>query len=223
MQNYLMKKRILLVEDDQDLADLLIRFLEDEYEIIHSVYPEDALIQVEIQDVDIILLDLSLPQMDGLVLCKKLYKLSKAKVIISSARSDINDKLNAFESGALDYLPKPYDPRELKARIKLHLPKEKDSKETFSFDEKALLLFFNQEKVTLSNAESEIFSILFRNKQQISSREQIANAMSSHNFESSLDSINVLIGRLRKKVHKITDNQITIKNIRLVGYKLESI
>jgi len=219
------RARILLVEDDEDLAELLIRFLSDDYFVIHTTKPSDALEEIALDDVNIILLDLSLPQMDGLELCKKLKKISHAKILISSARNIINDKLTAFESGAEDYLAKPYDPRELKARIELQLKKDTllNSATQIHIDDTSLKVFYLDKVVTLSTAEYEIFSQLFRHEGQIISREQLANATRSHDFESSLDSISVLIGRIRKKISVLDTHHDFIKTIRLSGYRYESL
>ena len=225
MQTRPYQVRILLVEDDQDLADLLIKFLEEFYGVIHVDNPMEALEQVELDDVDIILLDLTLPQMDGLLLCQKLKKISTAKILISSARSAIDDKLHAFEYGAEDYLAKPYDPRELKARIELLLRQNNEHSNNTSLflNSDTLAVHYHNKSVDLSTAEFEIFSQLFRHEGQILSREQLANAMSAHSLESSLDSISVLIGRVRKKIKILCDGGECIKTIRLAGYKYEPI
>ena len=225
MQKRVYKARILLIEDDQELADLLIKFLNLDYRVIHATNPYDALEQIMIDDVNIILLDLTLPQMDGLVLCKKLTKITKAKIIISSARSVLCDKLCAFEYGAQDYLAKPYDPRELQARIEVQLKQQNiiETSDRIIINYDTLSVKYNEKMVELSTAEYEIFSQLFRNEGQILSREQLANATSAHSLESSLDSISVLIGRIRKKLATLRDGCDCIKTIRLSGYKYESI
>ncbi|MDF1880776.1 response regulator transcription factor [Sulfurimonas sp. MAG313] len=225
MKNRAYKARILLVEDDQDLADLLIKFLQEDYDVIHLINPYDALDFIGLDDVNIILLDLSLPQMDGLVLCQKISKISKAKILISSARSAIDDKLHAFKYGAQDYLAKPYDPRELQVRIELLLNKDTrlNKDENLYLDNDALSVSYKDEQISLSTAEFEIFSQLFRHEGQILSREQLANAMDAHSLDSSLDSISVLIGRLRKKMKVLCEGADCIKTIRLSGYKYESI
>ena len=216
--------RILLVEDDQELAALLIKFLSENYSVIHTVHPDEALEQILLDDVNIILLDLTLPEMDGLLLCQKLRKVSTAKILISSARSAIDDKLDAFKYGAEDYLAKPYDPRELQARIELLLKQDKRLKthKSLYLENETLKVFFKGKSIDLSTAEFEIFSQLFRHEGQVLSREQLANAMNAHRLESSLDSISVLIGRLRKKIKTLCDGAECIKTIRLAGYKYES-
>ena len=117
--------KLLLIEDDEQMADLLKRFLEEnEMQVSHVIRPSQALAILEIETFDLIILDLSLPEMDGLELCAKIRETSDIHIIISSARSDLNDKLIGFENGADDYLPKPYSPRELLARIKTILRRQ---------------------------------------------------------------------------------------------------
>lgn len=219
------RARILLVEDDEDLAELLLRFLNDEYFVIHAIKPSDALDIIILDDVNIILLDLTLPQMDGLELCKKLKKISKAKILISSARNVIHDKLSAFEYGAEDYIAKPYDPRELKARIEIQLKKDATFKRMTDIyiDDEAFKVVYKDKSIQLSTAEYEIFSQLFRHEGQILSREQLANATDAHDFDSSLDSISVLIGRIRKKLCQLHDKHNFINTVRLSGYRYDSI
>jgi len=225
MKNRAYKARILLVEDDQELADLLIKFLSENYDVIHIVNPLDAIDQVLLDDVSIILLDLTLPEMDGLLLCKKLSKISTAKILISSARSAIDDKLHAFDNGAQDYLAKPYDPRELQVRIELLLKKDNKLNEAkgMYLESDTLKIVYKGKGIYLSTAEFEIFSQLFRNEGQILSREQLANAMNAHSLDSSLDSISVLVGRIRNKVKTLCGSSECIKTVRLSGYKYESI
>ena len=219
------RARVLLVEDDKDLAELLIRFLSDEYSVIHALTPSEALDEIAIDDVNIILLDLTLPQMDGLELCKRLKKISHAKILISSARNIIQDKLTAFEHGAEDYIAKPYDPRELKARIELQLKKDEtlNTPTKVYIQDSTLKVCYMDKEVTLSTAEYEIFSQLFRHEGQIISREQLANATKAHDFDSSLDSISVLIGRVRKKLSILENSHNFIRTVRLSGYKYESL
>jgi two-component system OmpR family response regulator len=150
-------------------------------------------------------------------------KVSDAKIIISSARSDINDKLFALENGADDYLPKPYDPRELYARIKiLHARnKESDVDSKFKLDKNECIIYKDGEPLALTMAEYQIMQLFLENKKQAFSRSDIANSVDSHRFDSGLESINVLIGRLRKKVEKDYKKPQHIKTVRGLGYKFD--
>lgn len=108
-----------MVEDDLELADVLTQYLK-QYNIEVTNYEEPflALSSLKLEKYELIILDLTLPGMDGLDVCKAIVKDFDIPIIISSARSDITDKVTALQLGADDYLPKPYDPRELEVRIK---------------------------------------------------------------------------------------------------------
>jgi two-component system OmpR family response regulator len=217
---------VLMVEDDQQIADLLIRFFDDsDFDISHVILPSQALSMIERYHFDVIILDLTLPEMDGLELCKKISKLSTAPIIISSARSDINDKLNALEYGAEDYLAKPYDPRELQARIRTLLKREGkisyESNTSFIVDNQSGTIKYNKKPLELTPAEYEMLKLFIDNPGTTLSRADIANAMDSHRFESGVDSINVIIGRIRKKIETLSPNSSYIKTIRGLGYRFD--
>lgn len=214
---------ILILEDDEAIAKLLTRYLSQYMKVTHVIYPMEALELLDEKSFDIIILDLTLPQLDGLEVCKLMRKISDAKIIISSARSDINDKLYALEHGADDYLPKPYDPRELYARIKILLKRGNEnnsqSESKFKIDKKSCIVFYDNIELVLTLAEYQIMELFLENKNQAFSRSDIANSISSHRFDSGLESINVLIGRLRQKVEKDYKNPFYIKTVRGIGYK----
>ena len=101
-------KKILLIEDDEQMAGLLRRFLvEQGLEVRHVIRPSQAMALLELESFDLIILEFSLPEMDGLDLCIKIREITDIYIIISSARSDLDDKLIGFENVADDYLPKP--------------------------------------------------------------------------------------------------------------------
>jgi len=216
--------KILMLEDDEVIAKLLIRYLSQYAEVTHKVFPLEALELLDEKEFDIIILDLTLPQLDGLEVCKLIRQTSEAKIIISSARSDINDKLYALENGADDYLPKPYDPRELYARIKiLHArnTQHNDSNSKFKLDKNECIIYKQNQALDLTMAEFQIMRLFLENKKQAFSRSDIANAVESHRFDSGLESINVLIGRLRKKVEDDYKKPQHIKTVRGLGYKFD--
>lgn len=216
--------KLLLIEDDEQMADLLTRFLvEHKMQISHVIRPSQALAILEVEEFDLIILDLSLPEMDGLELCKKIRESSEIHIIISSARSALEDKLIGFENGADDYLPKPYSPRELLARIKTILKRHGgqeavDSSSNFRVDESSTQIYFEHKVLKLTLAEYEILKLLIKRANQTVSREDIANSIDSHRFDSGVESINILIGRIRKKLD--TDNFDTyIQTVRGIGYR----
>lgn len=216
--------KTLLIEDDIAIADVLTRFLNtNDIEVIHAIKPSQALNLLKKSSVDMIILDLTLPEIDGLELCSQLRHISHAPIIISSARSDINDKLTGLENGADDYLAKPYDPRELLARMQSVLKRTgkiaPNQDVRFVVDEESTQIFHNNQVLDLTPAEYQILKLFIDNSGQTISRADIANSIESHRFESGMESINVLIGRLRKKIEVDTHKPQYLKTIRGIGYR----
>ncbi|CAA6805025.1 MAG: DNA-binding response regulator [uncultured Sulfurovum sp.] len=221
----MIKKKILLIEDDEQMAELLRRFLvEQELEVSHVTRPSQAIALLELEKFDLIILDLSLPEMDGLDLCIKIREITDIYIIISSARSDLADKLIGFENGADDYLPKPYSPRELLARIKSIFKRDSSVKaekvlnSRFNVDEESTQISFDKEVLKLTLAEYEILKLLIKRSGQTVSREEIANSIDSHRFDSGVESINILIGRIRKKLDPNKFDTF-IQTVRGIGYR----
>ena len=216
--------KLLLIEDDEQMADLLKRFLEENtMQVSHVIRPSQALAILEIESFDLIILDLSLPEMDGLELCSKIRETSDIHIIISSARSDLNDKLVGFENGADDYLPKPYSPRELLARIKTILRRQgkeeaKEEPGRFTVDENSTQILLDGNVLKLTLAEYQILKLLIKKVNQTVSREAIANSIDSHRFDSGVESINILIGRIRKKLDA-NKYDAFIETVRGIGYR----
>jgi two-component system OmpR family response regulator len=161
--------------------------------------------------------------MDGLELCVKIREISDIHIIISSARSDLNDKLIGFENGADDYLPKPYSPRELLARIKTILKRQghkevNNVQSRFRVDASSTQIFFDAKALKLTLAEYEILKLLIKKANQTVSREDIANTIDSHRFDSGVESINILIGRIRKKLDP-KNYDAFIETVRGIGYR----
>jgi len=217
--------KLLLIEDDEQMADLLGRFLEEQQmHVSHVTRPSQAMTILEIEKFDLIILDLSLPEMDGLELCRKIREITDIYIIISTARSDLDDKLIGFENGADDYLPKPYSPKELLARIKSMLKRqgnlkvEEQNESRFKIYEERTQIFFDEEALQLTLAEYEILKLLMKRHAQTVSREEIANSIDSHRFDSGVESINILIGRIRKKLDP-NNYDTFIQTVRGIGYR----
>jgi two-component system OmpR family response regulator len=176
---------------------------------------------------DLIILDLTLPGMDGLEVIPKIREISNIPIIISSARDDITDKVIGLERGADDYMPKPFDPRELVTRIKTilrrtHIVEDKVAKkeELFIIDENAHAVAFKGEFLELTAAEYDILSMLIQHKNGSVSREQLLYESEHIDDDSSIKNIDVIISRIRQKIAKIDPDHIYIKPIRGVGYLL---
>jgi two-component system OmpR family response regulator len=175
---------------------------------------------------DLVILDLTLPGMDGLEVIPKIREISDIPIIISSARDDITDKVIGMERGADDYMPKPYDPRELVSRIKTILRRTKQSEEKkekeeiFVADPTARSIFFKGHFLELTAAEYDILSMLIQHKNGSVSREQLLYESEHIDDDSSIKNIDVIISRIRQKIAKIDPDHSYIKPVRGVGYLL---
>jgi two-component system OmpR family response regulator len=196
-------------------------------EVIGAEDPYIGLSLLTQHDFDLIILDLTLPGMDGLEVIPKVREISNIPIIISSARDDITDKVIGLERGADDYMPKPYDPRELVTRIKTILrrthsieEKPKVKEELFIADLKARSIRFKGEFLELTAAEYDILSMLIQHKNGSVSREQLLYESEHIDDDSSIKNIDVIISRIRQKIAKIDSEHSYIKPIRGVGYLL---
>jgi len=216
--------KILLIEDDTEITDLLTRYLAQYgMEVIAYTHPETALASFGIESYDAVLLDLTLPQIDGLEVCRRLRMLSDIPIIISSARHDLSDKVIALEYGADDYLPKPYEPRELVARIQSHLRRYAGtmtrSPSRFRVDVERMRIDLDGNELPLTVAEYELLSLLIKHAGKVVSRDFIANNVASIGWDSTERSIDVLIGRIRRKIEDDPKKPYFIHSVRGVGYK----
>ena len=215
---------ILMIEDDPDISRLLTKFLGQYGMKVEGVEtPKAALNALELDHYDLIILDLTLPQMDGLELCRQIRKSHDIPIIISTARSDLTDKIIGFEYGADDYLPKPYEPRELVARIQTVLRRYRPTLHAegndFQLDEGRMQIRFKGEKLDLTTAEYEILRLLLLNPSNVLSRDYLANNADAISWESSERTIDVIISRIRAKIGDNPKQPRYIHSIRGAGYK----
>jgi len=218
-----------MVEDDLELADVLTQYLK-QYNIEVTNYEEPflALSSLKMQKYDLLILDLTLPGMDGLDVCKEVVKNFDIPIIISSARSDITDKVTALQLGADDYLPKPYDPRELEVRIKTILRRfnhkieeeKNDIKRVFELNCDKKEITKNSKFIKLTAAEYEVLSLMIKREGFVISREDIfdnSNLLNS-DYENS-GSLAVIINRIRQKIEDNPKEPKYLHTIRGMGYK----
>jgi two-component system OmpR family response regulator len=217
--------KILMIEDDLELAEVLTEFLVDlNMEIETEDDPFKALSRLKLESFDLVILDLTLPGMDGLEVCAEIRAKQNVPIIISSARSDIKDKVLALELGADDYLPKPYDPRELEARINSVLRRyeskevlaEGDVHSDFKLNEASMEIRYKSTLLDLTNAEYGILAFMINKQGFVISREDLIHNIGAINEESSNKSIDVMVGRIRNKI----GDKSLIESIRGIGYKL---
>ncbi len=215
---------ILMIEDDPDFSLFLGEYLR-KYNIKITNYDDPYLgLSAGIEKFDVLILDLTLPGIDGLDVCKEVASKYDIPIIISSARSDVTDKIMGLQIGADYYLPKPYEPGEMYAVIQSLLRRSKKfnqslNESVFKHDKARMQISFYDEVLELTHAEYEVLSCLLKNANGICSRDQIVNECESlsDSFSKSLD---VIVGRLRTKLGEDSKHPNHIHSIRGLGYKL---
>jgi two-component system OmpR family response regulator len=222
--------KILIIEDDTELALILTNYLtKHNMEVVGAEDPYIGLSLLTQHHFDLVILDLTLPGMDGLEVVEKIRKVSSIPIIISSARDDITDKVIGMERGADDYMPKPYDPRELVTRIKTILRRTTavnnqqtipSTPEIFECNVEARSILFKGKHLDLTAAEFDVLSMLIAHKNGSVSREQLLYESEHIDDESSVKNIDVIISRIRQKLSKIDADNVYIKPVRGVGYLL---
>lgn len=226
-----MQPNLLMIEDDVELAEILCTFLK-RYNIIVTNYedPYLGISALSLTKYDLLILDLSLPGMDGLEICKEVRSKSDIPIIISSARSDLEDKIVGLELGADDYLPKPYEPKELYARImsvlrrykKSHSTNEEASSSALVLKEESHTIFFNTTPLTLTPAEYDVLAHLIKKNNCVVSRTELLNSTPSLNEENESRSLDVLISRIRTKLGESSKEPHFIHSVRGIGYRLQA-
>ncbi len=218
--------KVLIIEDDSELLMVLSMYLK-KYGMTTECAddPYLGLSLLTQQEFDLVILDLTLPGIDGLDVIPKIREKSNIPIIISSARNDLTDKVIGLERGADDYMPKPYDPRELVTRIKTILrrtqvaPKEEKSG-SFVVDTQGHTIRFKGKTLELTAAEFDILHLLILHKGSAISREQLLYESEHIDDNSSIKNIDVIISRIRNKLAKIDKDKSYIRPVRGVGYIL---
>ena len=220
------KAKIIAIDDDQKLTDLLKDYLSRfNYEVIIANHPHDGLDIVKSEIPDLIILDVMLPDMEGFEVLKELRKEHSIPVIMLTARGDVTDRIVGLEMGADDYLPKPFEPRELVARIQAVLKRKQtaEEKEVDRFGE--LEIDYSKQRVKLANedldittAEFEILKLFVKKAGKVLNRDQILDNMRGLEWDAFNRSVDVLISRLRQKLKEDPKNPKYIKTVWGTGY-----
>ena len=228
-----MKAHIILVEDDLMVRGLLALHLQNEgYVVSCAATGKEMFAILEKEAVDLILLDLNLPDEDGLVLARRVRSRSAVHIIVLTARGDLDDRLSALKLGVDDYIGKPYEPQELTLKIQNLLRRSKDdgaldlNGSVMSFGGWILdasgrsLKEAKGKEVHLSPSEFNILTALAQAPDRVLSRNQLLDAVSKGDNEPSDRAIDIIISRLRKKIEKNPRKPRLILTITGHGYKL---
>lgn len=222
-----MQSKKLLIVDDEELIRKLVKdyFKKEGYMVLEACDGTSALnIISKVQDINLVLLDVMLPGYDGFTICREIRKISKVPIIMLTARSQESDQLLGFEIGADEYVPKPFNPNILVARVNALLRRtEKRTELVQSFDgliidDSARSVFLEDEPVDLSSKEYDLLFCLTENAGKALSREQILNNVWSYDYFGGLRTVDTHINRLRTK---LKDKGNYIQTIRGFGYKFD--
>ncbi|MCW3125224.1 MAG: DNA-binding response regulator [Bacteroidetes bacterium] len=225
-----MKHKILLVEDDVNLAfvvkDTLIN---KDYDVCHMPDGNGALKAISAHKYDIVLLDVMLPGMDGFSVSKQIrQQRNQTPILFLTAKNMQEDRIRGFEAGGDDYLTKPFSIEELTLRIKAILKrttKQDDMPITFTlgnyfFDNNTFTLRYKSENTVVTKKEADLLTYLYLNRNKTVTREEILIALWGENDYFKGRSMDVFITRLRKYFHH--DTSVNIVNIHGVGFRLEA-
>ena len=220
---------ILIIEDEYSLADAVAETLKSEnFNVCIKTNGEDGEDEALTENYDLILLDVMLPGKNGFDILKYLRQEKiKTPVIMLTAKSEIDDKLNGLEHGADDYITKPFAMRELMARIKAVLKRTNNIEDTNCLEYGDILLDLKNAKlkckdneIQISGKELELLEQLLLNKNHILSKEGLIERIWGYESDAEYNSVEVYITFIRRKL-KLIESKVNIKAVRGIGYKLE--
>lgn len=220
--------KILLVEDEEELSGIVARGLKKcGYAVDTADDEEDALAYYEINEYDVIILDLNIPKIDGLEVLRRIrQKDKKAKILILSARNAIDDRVQGLDTGANDYLTKPFDFLELEARIRTltriaYIQQENElSCGDLKLNMAAKAVSLRSLQLSLTKKEYAILEYMLLRKGQVVSTEQLLNHVWDSNADLFPDTLKYHIHSLKKKLAEAGCSQEFIHNVRGMGYKI---
>lgn len=220
--------KILIVEDEHRIAEILMDYLrQDGYEPIHTDRGNGVVAEVRKNPPDLILLDLMLPGVDGLEICREIRKFSEIPIIVVSARVDELDRLLGLGLGADDYICKPFSPREVVARVKTVLRRagQSGAKDTssklFHIDEEKARITVNGVQLDLTGTEFRLLKLLLSRPGRVYSRSQLLEQCYQQEQQVYDRVIDSHIKNLRKKIAKILPGQELIHAVYGIGYRYE--
>ena len=221
-------EKILIIDDDIQLSELISEFLSSfSYEIHSKNTPEEGLNFLKEDGADLVVLDIMLPGMDGFQVLRKIRESSTIPVIMLTARGEVTDRIVGLELGADDYLSKPFEPRELLARIQSILRRSQSPGsmvdmlefDFLSIDKLKQEVLLEGEIVHLSTTEYEALLLFAENPGNVLDREQLVENLRGITWQSYDRSVDVLVSRLRNKLGETPSNTRFIKTVHGVGYK----
>ena len=220
-------EKILVVDDDTNICELLRLYLTKEgYQVTVANDGEEGLEKFNQVKPDMVLLDVMMPKMDGLEVCRRIRKAGNTPVMMLTAKGQKSERITGFNAGADDYLPKPFDPDELLSRVRAILRRSEAYQPTvlaygdLTLDPGSGNLSCGSESIRLSGREFQIMELFMRSPRQVFSAERIMERVWGWDNEAEINVVWVNISNLRKKLKSI-GSHVTLQANRGLGYVLE--
>ena len=221
-----MAETLLIIDDDEKLNRLLKKFMADFGFTIHAAtHPEDGFKKIRRFSPDLVILDVMLPDMNGFEVCKKIRQFSTVPIVMLTARGELMDKVVGLELGADDYLPKPFEPRELVARIQSVLRRTqnigKSQVQTYgrlTVDFAGRKIRLDGEPVTLTTNEFTALALLVKNAGRVMDRDEILQTLRGMDSDAFNRSVDITMSRLRQKLKDDPKDPVFIKTVWGAGY-----
>jgi DNA-binding response OmpR family regulator len=219
-----MRARVLVIDDDRKLCGLLSAYLGTSgFEVFTAGTAEDGFRSVRAEQPDIVVLDVMLPGTDGFEVCRTIRRTSSVPIIMLTARGDVTDRVVGLELGADDYVPKPFEPRELVARIQAILRRGRPTEEAWKFgalrvDPERRSAFLDDQPIPLTTAEFDLLELLIRSRGRVLSRGNILDEVKGEAWDAFDRSIDVLVSRLRQKLDDDPRQPRYVRTVRGSGY-----
>jgi DNA-binding response OmpR family regulator len=221
-----MTPTILIIDDDQKLNELLKGFLSDfGLSVLAATHPEKGLKKLKHKSPDLVILDVMLPGMDGFEVCKKIRQQSAVPIIMLTARGELMDKVVGLELGADDYLPKPFEPRELVARIHSVLRRSKKIDDALpqvfgplEIDFSRQIAILDGQNVELTTNEFAALALLAGNPGKVFDRDKILQELRGIDCDAFNRSVDITMSRLRQKLNDNPKKPVFIKTVWGTGY-----
>lgn len=230
------KEKILIVEDEKEISNLIEIYLSnDGYSVLKAFNGEEALDILKREEVHLVILDIMMPGIDGLEVCRRIREDKNIPILMLSAKSEDIDKILGLSTGADDYLTKPFNPLELLARVKSQLRRYlylnpntnlKDDNSTINInglviDDNSHKVTLYEEEVNLTPTEYDILLFLAKNRGKVLSAEEIFKGVWKELYFEGNNTVMVHIRRLREKIEENSREPQIIKTVWGVGYKIE--
>ena len=218
--------KVLIIDDDERLNALLTEYLARfGFSVRTAAHPDDGLRLLRNEQPELVILDVMLPALDGFAVCRKIRETSRVPIIMLTARGDVMDRIVGLELGADDYLPKPFEPRELVARMQAVLRRGQAGAGEELLRVGALEVNWTARSaklegkdMALTGAEFELLALLVRNRGRILTRERIMDETRGVDWDAYDRSIDVLVSRLRQKLGDDAKRPAFIRTVRGTGY-----